>query len=233
MARNQTDLPQDPETTVVQAIHELRRAYDVGKILRKTKPSDVSDIAAEHGYNQETGRRLKQLAGVYGKRDLDHLCHLCETYQRALTVSMLIKFITIPAPSVRRRFEKQAVAERWSHVQLERQLRYQFGRARGRRGRRPNLPSTKIDALEQMGEFAYMFTRWAERLQEEREEWLSRQVANDLAQAVEALRTLQATVAGALGRCRRELAGNAPRRALNRTTRRKGQAKGARRVGKG
>lgn len=207
----------DPETAVTKAIDELRRAYKVGQILRELGhraawgKHQIRDKAAEHGYSEETGRCLRQFAKVYRETDLNRLCNLCKRHGRALGISWVVKFVTIKKRQDRRKIEQEAILGHWTHVRLERELRHRFRRERGHRGRKPKLPSAKIEALEQTREMAYTFVRFATRLQDERRKWLSDQVEKDLSQAVAALESLQASTARSLARSQAGQAGKARR----------------------
>ena len=217
MVRHRDAPLRDPETAVAQAIRELRRAYEVGQILRESVPRgqwakhEVQKLAAKHGYSEEMGRRLRQFATVYSEADLDRLCDLCEQHGRALGISWVVKFVTIANRQDRRQIEKDTIQGRWTHVQLERELRHRFRRERGTRGRKPKLPSTKIEALEQVEAMAYTFVRFADRLRKERPKWLSKQVGTDLTQAVAALTTLQTSAAQSLSRSHPSQAGKSRR----------------------
>lgn len=210
MAEECTKALKDPAPAVARAIRDLRRAYRVGTILDRlgprTKPGnhELRQIAAKHGYDEETGRRLRQFARVYTKDDLDRLCRRCKQHHRALGVSMVIKFITIADPLARREFELQAIRGHWRHIRLERELRHRFQRDRGKRGRKPKLPETRIEALEQVREMSHTFAHFAARLRAERREWLSGRVAGSLQQAVAALQTLEDVAMRALARSRPE-----------------------------
>ncbi len=207
------DRPLDPPAKVKAAIRELRKAHHDGRnILRKLGQRtelgkhQIEQAAKELGRTADSCRKLRQFAGYYSQAGLRELCDLCRRHQRAFGLSLLYKLVSIERREDRRRFQKDAIAGRWGHTRITRELRIRFGRRdeeRGRkqRGRKPYVPEGTAEALEQIAEMTFRLVRWQEHFaklaKEGQTERLPDPIAKKLDAAIKASKALYQSVSGA------------------------------------
>lgn len=198
------------------AIDALRDAHRLGrKIHKEIKPyadygtGRIEEKAEELGINAEKVRKLRQFAdpeGGYTQQELRELFQLCRKERRALGLSFMIKFLTIPKEGGQRaEFQRLVIEQRWNCTRVDTEIRARFGRRR-RGGNRPKVPDTATSLLSQLDAMCQRWRRLVGIMTDEDDvgtahanvKELPAEVQTDLKQVSRAITRLHAKVAEAL-----------------------------------
>ena len=163
----------DPDADVEQAIAAFRQAYREGEKIAERVDREgrygrgiVQDEARVRGINEDAVRKLRQFARSYTEKELDELCQCCRKHGRALGVSFVAKFVTIPRErKQRKKFQEEVIRERWSQGRIDKEIRVRFGRRR-QGGKQPALAETVEGVLAQLDGVCLQWHRMIKRLQQ-------------------------------------------------------------------
>jgi len=123
-------MPADENPKVEQAIESIKKRYELGKQILKecgmiARPRMMKELAAKANINPDTAQKLRALAneeiGFTGE-DLEALFLKFRKEERALTISHLIRLVSIKKGPERDAMIDLAIRQKWSSHQLQREI---------------------------------------------------------------------------------------------------------------
>ena len=161
MAKKQSsNKPEDPLSTVLDAIATIEKAHAIGCTVRekfgeRAPSGKIAEAAKEYGYPEDAIRKLRQFATLYDEDDLAELCDLCRKHLRAFGISLIYKLVSIQSKTERKKLQRRAIIGHWGYKQLARELRRSSQSDRKpsyRRGRKHRFPETIPEAVAEIEE---------------------------------------------------------------------------------
>ena len=147
-------------------IKEIKKAYKIGKdVLRQctthSPPGRISELAAKYGLTRDKSQKLRQLANPklgYTEKQLKSWYEYFRREGLALTLTHFIKLVSVEDGRQRNRLTREAVKQKWSTQQLQREILKLSGR-RMRGGRKPVIVTGDGFASELESQL-YSWERW-------------------------------------------------------------------------
>lgn len=151
------------QPAVDAALTEVRRFHTAGVSSLKEYPGrmgygGMNSEAERLGYNPETLRKARAFAENYTEQQLGALCALAEKRQFAMTVSHVIRLLSVPKEH-RSKFQRELVESQWSKRQLDGEIRKRFANRMPAAGRRRASPQTAEDAYYAIARACDQWTR--------------------------------------------------------------------------
>ena len=163
--------PPASEAAVEEGIEALTEAFEMSKTLRNSidsnedsynkrlfeKAADVNDLGSA-----DKARKLYRLGDEeagFSEQAVEEIFELARESRHVLKVTALLRLLAIPKTESRLAAARQMVRGRWTQSQVEAEVRSRPG-GRGPQtagGRKPRLPRTKKEMVE---EFSQLANRW-------------------------------------------------------------------------
>ena len=147
-------------------IESLKKAHEIGKdILRQctthSQPGRIIELAAKYGMTRDKCQKLRQMANPktgYTEKQLKSWYEYFRREGLALTLTHFIKLVSVEDGRQRNRLTREAVKQKWSTQQLQREILKHNGR-RMRGGRKPVIVTGDGFASELESQL-YSWERW-------------------------------------------------------------------------
>jgi len=152
----------------------VRDFHALGQRVLATTPSDgkrhrgIIEQFVEPGLSAPTVFKAKRFATLYSQAELERLCARQLPDGRQLGVGHVFQLLQVADTKTRLMLEKQAAAEGWSSRRLRTErllLRGSRGKA-SQGGRKPSLPSSHQELLQQLEERSEKWMRWTRAILE-------------------------------------------------------------------
>ena len=176
-------------------IKALKEAHEIGKdVLNQcgaySQPGQISELAAKYGLTRDKCQKLRQLANPklgYTEKQLKSWYEYFRREGLALTLTHFIKLVSVEDGRQRNRLTREAVKQKWSTQQLQREILKLNGR-RMRGGRKPVIVTGDGFASELESQL-YSWERWLSYHLEANKDIKSklREDLNDVKQRLEAI----------------------------------------------